>query len=483
MPAARFWRVVGVETQAGGDLELSALHLYDAAGRADAAAVLTCSHAPLAGSLADLQDDDANTSALFAGGAVRSAGFWLKWDLGAPVDVYAPRLAGPSAALFVKALQVQYSDDGATWSDAAQLGAFVFPGEGTLTPLPISKMWFSSAPGEWTERTAVGSRYWQAAASSADGLHLVAGAYGGYIYTSADGGATWTERTAAGSRGWLVVASSADGLRLVAGAYGGYIYTSADGGATWTERTAAGSRGWRAVASSADGLRLVAGAYGGYIYTSADGGATWTERTAAGYRAWYAAASSADGLHLVAGAYGGYIYTSADGGATWTERTAAGSRGWLVVASSADGLRLVAGAYGGYIYTISERDAVFVAPPLTTARPAENIVFAEAPVPAFSVSALPAATPWRDMEFSGKGFIAGTVKRDADPVDVPLRRRVRLHRDVDGLMVRETWSDAATGAYRFDDINEAYKYTVVTYDHLHDYRAVIADNITPELLP
>ena len=90
---------------------------------------------------------------------------------------------------------------------------------------------------------------------------------------------------------------------------------------------------------------------------------------------------------------------------------------------------------------------------------------------------------WRDVEFSGRGFISGTVKRDADPVDMPLRRRVRLHREADGQMVRETWSDTATGAYRFDEINEAYKYTVITYDHLHDYRAVIADNITPELMP
>ena len=90
---------------------------------------------------------------------------------------------------------------------------------------------------------------------------------------------------------------------------------------------------------------------------------------------------------------------------------------------------------------------------------------------------------WRDVEFSGRGLISGTVKRDADPVDMPLRRRVRLHRDSDGQMVRETWSDAATGAYLFDAINEAYRYTVIAYDHLHDYRAVVADNLTPELMP
>ena len=41
MPAARYWRLVGIETYAGSDMELSELHLYDASGRVDATATLT----------------------------------------------------------------------------------------------------------------------------------------------------------------------------------------------------------------------------------------------------------------------------------------------------------------------------------------------------------------------------------------------------------------------------------------------------------
>ena len=67
-----------------------------------------------------------------------------------------------------------------------------------------------------------------------------------------------------------------------------------------------------------------------------------------------------------------------------------------------------------------------------------------------------------DYIHGGKGFIAGTVEEKATP-NIPLRRRVRLHRDVDGMMVRETWSHATTGAYTFTDINPAYTYTVVVY--------------------
>lgn len=87
-----------------------------------------------------------------------------------------------------------------------------------------------------------------------------------------------------------------------------------------------------------------------------------------------------------------------------------------------------------------------------------------------------------DYIHGGKGFITGTVEEKATP-NIPLKRRVRLHRDVDGMMVRETWSHATTGAYTFTDINPAYTYTVIAYDYAHNYRAVIADNLLPEVLP
>lgn len=88
---------------------------------------------------------------------------------------------------------------------------------------------------------------------------------------------------------------------------------------------------------------------------------------------------------------------------------------------------------------------------------------------------------YRDFEFGGFGRVAGTVKKDATP-DIPLRRRVRLHREQDGLLIREVWSHPTTGAYSFDYIDATKQYTVITYDYEHGYRAVIADNITPEAM-
>lgn len=87
----------------------------------------------------------------------------------------------------------------------------------------------------------------------------------------------------------------------------------------------------------------------------------------------------------------------------------------------------------------------------------------------------------KDAHYGGRGFITDTVEEQGSPSNTPLRRRVRLIRDRDGTCVRETWSDAETGQYTFDNIDETQTYTVISYDHLRNYRAVVADNLTPEL--
>lgn len=89
--------------------------------------------------------------------------------------------------------------------------------------------------------------------------------------------------------------------------------------------------------------------------------------------------------------------------------------------------------------------------------------------------------PYHDFEFGGFGRVAGTVKEDGSP-DVPVKRRVRLHREQDGLLIREVWSDPVTGEYSFDGISQDYKYYVVAFDYTETYTAVIKDNETPEAM-
>ena len=82
---------------------------------------------------------------------------------------------------------------------------------------------------------------------------------------------------------------------------------------------------------------------------------------------------------------------------------------------------------------------------------------------------------------SGSYRITGTTKNKATPSDLPVARRVRLHEQISGRLVRETWSDAS-GAYAFNGIRLT-TYYVVSFDHTGGFGGVIADNLTPEPMP
>ena len=77
----------------------------------------------------------------------------------------------------------------------------------------------------------------------------------------------------------------------------------------------------------------------------------------------------------------------------------------------------------------------------------------------------------------GRGRIVGTVTVNGDPTNTPVSRRVVLLRDIDALVLGTTWSDPVTGAYEFSNLDTSFKYTVLSFDHEHVYRAVAADNL------
>lgn len=81
----------------------------------------------------------------------------------------------------------------------------------------------------------------------------------------------------------------------------------------------------------------------------------------------------------------------------------------------------------------------------------------------------------------GFGRIYGVLKIKGTP-DYPVKRKVRLIRDMDSICIRETWSDPTTGAYEFTHIDPHAKYTVLAFDYEENYKAVVQDNITPELM-
>ena len=77
----------------------------------------------------------------------------------------------------------------------------------------------------------------------------------------------------------------------------------------------------------------------------------------------------------------------------------------------------------------------------------------------------------------GIGRVRSTVQEKGTP-NTPVHRRVRLVRECDGLVLREQWSDPVTGAYDFQFVDEMQTYTVLSYDHTRNFRAVIADGLT-----
>lgn len=86
-----------------------------------------------------------------------------------------------------------------------------------------------------------------------------------------------------------------------------------------------------------------------------------------------------------------------------------------------------------------------------------------------------------DVEHGGRGRIVGTTQADGDP-DYPVSRRVRLLRQRDGALARETWSDA-DGNYAFDRIRHDIPYVLMSHDHTGLFNAVISDGVIPELIP
>ena len=64
----------------------------------------------------------------------------------------------------------------------------------------------------------------------------------------------------------------------------------------------------------------------------------------------------------------------------------------------------------------------------------------------------------------------------------PLARRVLLLSENANTLVAETWSNTS-GDYHFDYLDRDQRYTVVSYDYKQMYRAVIADNLRPDVMP
>ncbi len=484
MPAARYWRAIGLQAVGGGALELSALHLYLGGARVDVAATLSSTVAPSSGALAALQDDDTATTARWLD--VSAPGFALVWDFGAggAQDVLAVRLgSGALYAEWLETLTLQYSSDGAAWVTVFSMPAFNWPGASSMQDIPGD----SDASFEKTTlvlnvsgedgSTSFTDASFAPVSITAYGAARVSYALGGKdLFLDGNGsylGALTSSRWAFGLGDFCLEAEiyltqypAGEAIifcmrNAAQNIFNSMVKLSPAGKVGWSDGTA-----WResSIAVPLNQRVMVA-----------------VSRASGTVRVFIAGTKAYEGSHPI---------------------DIAGDRVLLVGAYEAYGGNPAGGFFSGYIggAMITKGVARFTAdytpvpPPFWGLAKGAGPRPAPAPAPVFlSGGSAGDAAPFisvsqfiLDREDFGRYRIPGPclVEEKASPASRPLRRRVQLYNQSSGRLIRETWSDAATGEYSFDSIRggDGTTYFVVAFDHTGHHRAVIADNLVPELM-
>lgn len=491
MAAHRYWRVGGLEAYGTGDLELSCFHLLAAGVRVDDTATLTSNSAPSTGTLAALQDDDLTTAARWSAASVPSIA--LQWDSGAGgVDVDDIRIAGNSERRFPLICKLQWSGDAVEWTDYRIFAGITWPGAATKTTSAqlsldnaVSVLRMAGTDGStvfiddcgplWT---AHGAAKISTAQSKGEGSSAYfTGAEGTYISTpsSSDfdiGGGLFTLEF------WLFLINATAGTTVVGRKLDSSAYSTVQ---------------WDLGVSTGNALNFNVSNGGGWLNPMGSG--IPLELNQWNHVALVRESALSSGLKMYVN---GKTYLTSTSNPNLETNSASRQ---LVIGSSPgigginswlEGFRLEKGVAR---YTGDFTPEVFsqgvmrnqvrggVAPvrvPTTLGR---------GPVIPYGI---PKVSPpvylgiesgsVKDLQTGvlgqGIGRVRGTVKFKNTPVNTPLKRRVRLIREYDGLQVRETWSDPVTGIYDFTYIDELQTWTVVSYDYAHDKRAVIADNLT-----
>ena len=482
MAAARYWRINAIDTYGGGDLELSALHLYDESGRADLGAPLTSSHAPIAGALANLQDADDTSICRFGGAQVRSSGFFLQWDLGVG-GASAPGLmfgAATDEEYFLAQCDLSYSNDGIFWTKEGELNRIIWPGSFSLTPVvkisdTAKVVLLLSCDGVHGAKNFIDSSEYTKTITAVGGVEISS-------TQSKFGGAS---AAFDGTTGYLSVPASPD-----------FNFGTAD----FTIELWA----WRANFPTAYAHFFSVGNQEDFTFKHW-GATLYVYSTASGSLCFIADVFPPEVMcHLALVRTGNVfkVYVNGVQKATSSYAGAMGS-GSLTVSIGRGSIEGVAFEYfRGYIddlritkgvarYTsdftppVSAFSATVegtIVPLVRAAPPARALVAASAVVPTFSTRNAGRVATARDTEYGGPGTIYGTTKTNGTP-NSPTKSRVVLLHQRSKQPVRETWSDPVTGAYAFAGIDTSQQFIVLAEDAAGSFRPVAANRLTPQVLP
>ena len=467
--AARFWSVRSLWIQGGGDLQISGIELRHQGDRVDAGALFTCTAQPLSGHLQALPGVEVAAPVSFAQAAVVVPGFAFTWDFGVDTDVSELAVRAVSEASWPREFSVYSSSDGLHWQRVNGLGLVLgFPGFDAVATLSFSAVAaFDEVFHLDTDMRSDGGE-----ALAVSGAVLVSSAQkkfgGGCLQFSG---------------GHVVL----QGGPFCAALEGDFCFEA------WVMRQ---STAWVPL--------LYTGAYEaqqlsvritdtGYLQSFIHNGTN-----SYGLRTGGTLIAVNDWTHIVVARRFGVIRTYVNGvlqtEGAWTGVFAAGVRyfGTQIVSGTPtlrtdflmDELALAASSpvYVGEV-------PVPVAPPQGRYKPwlaglsgaSKGFIAGAAHSGDLAMQGQKQAATL-DVEHGGVGVIYGPVELYNQAGNISLRRRVRLHRSRDGQLVREVWSDTQ-GNYRFDGISQRYTYDVIAWDHEGLQQSVVANDLTPEVVP
>lgn len=457
MASARYWRLVGLQAYAGGDLELYALHWYSGGARIDASATLTCSHAPAAGALATLQGTDPAQTVRFAAADVRSGGFWLRWDFGTAVADPVPRLGAVVKDRFLGWGVLQYSADGVAWTTDVSFGRVIYPGNNTLTGADpklrseIGSSWDAASKGPNASITGRSASVWA-------GLN-------GYVRTD--------QPRSAGRRVFGLRLDAVTSPQLF---FGGFAALAGWGGYNtgkhWLSYAYDGKFYYyptdSVIALSPEPGSATAPGDTMYFDVDLDAGTAALKKNGGAWSAPVALPNFTPGSPVV------IDFQAPSSSGVQIAAT-------LLTTGAELGGNIPSGATawdGGAIGTDDFQEDVFMAA-------AGNAILrtaASAPVPESSTRSAPMLRTARDVEFGGFGRVYGTTKIKGSP-NTPTRSRVRLLRERDGLLAREVWSDPASGAFEFTGVDAGTRWVVLAQDASGAFWPAAASSFDLEVLP
>ena len=445
MAAARYWRLVGIEAFAGGDLELSEIAMFSGATRIDGAATLTSSHVPVAGSLTGLGDGDTSTSCRFLAADVSSSGFFLQWDYGTVVDCSEVKLgATASVAMFLHAATLLRGTD-AGWVVVASIAGAVFPGSNALTASTSGGV----APTTWNPNDKGTGAVLSNGNLTLVGTQSVGWARSAYGATA---GKYYWEISSTGSRFPFL------GIARPNATLGAQIGENAD---NWAFYGPAPYKGHNKV-YQAYGTKWLSSAQVVGVALDMDAGTIELFMNGASMGVMYSGVTGAIHACSTGDTDSGTSNCTANFGASpfAYEPPPGHTRGF-----GASFIKL----------------PVTAAPRLRTAS-GGIAVAAASDIPAFGTSTAGRPKLARDVEHGGPGTIYGTTKTKGTP-NLPTKARVVLLHQRSKLPVRETWSDPVTGAFAFTGIDTAQQFLTLAEDAAGNFRPVAANRLTPEVLP